>query len=112
MNHYERRRPRRGVSLAELIAIVTILGILAMLIVPRFSNHASDAKKKGCSAVKGNIEVQCQLWLRQKGTAPQSNLSDIGANTSYFPDGQPNCPVDGTAYTVNTTTLRVNGHTH
>jgi hypothetical protein len=39
-------------------------------------------------------------------------LSNIGADTSYFPVGLPNCPVDGTSYTISTTTGRVTGHTH
>jgi hypothetical protein len=39
---------------------------------------------------------------------PATNLSDIGANVNYFPDGLPTNPIDGTAYSLNTTTHRVN----
>lgn len=99
-------------SLIELLAVVTIMGILAMIVIPRFSTQSVNAKKQGCSVNKGNIEVQCQLWMRQKNSAPASDLSDIGANRTYFPEGRPTCPVDGSAYTINTTTLRVNGHAH
>ena len=102
----------RGMSLIELLAVVTIMGILALLVVPRFATQSVNAKKQGCAVNKGNIEVQCQLWLRQKNAAPTSTLSDIGANRNYFPEGLPTCPVDGSAYTMNTTTLRVNGHAH
>src|SRR5262245_44213561 len=101
------RRP--GMGLLEVLAIVTIMGILAVIVIPRFSNHGAQAKSRTCNVNKGNLEVQCQLWLRQKGTAPQSNLGDIGANAAYFPEGLPKCPVDGSGYTINTTTLRVNG---
>ena len=109
---FKMRRVRVGFSLLEVLAVVTLIGILAVIIVPRFTNQSLNAKRNACFVNKNNIEVQCQLWLRQKNASPAANLSDIGANTSYFPQGLPQCPVDGSAYTINTTTQRVNGHTH
>jgi general secretion pathway protein G len=106
------RRLTLGMSLLELLAVVTLMGILAVIVVPRFSSQSTSAKRNACSVIKNNIEVQCQLWFRQKNAAPASDLSGIGTNTTYFPDGLPRCPVDGSAYTINTTTLRVDGHTH
>ena len=99
-------------SLMEVMAALTILGILAAVIVPRLSTQQVSAKKSGCYANKGDIELQVKLWKRNKSSYPAANLSDIGADTSYFPSGLPVCPVDGTAYTINTTTGRVTGHTH
>lgn len=99
-------------SLMELMAALVIIGILATVIVPRLSGHQDSAKKSGCYANKGDIELQAKLWRRNKGTYPLANLSDIGADTTYFPGGLPVCPVDGTSYTINTTTGRVAGHTH
>lgn len=99
-------------SLIEVMAALTILGILAAVIVPRLSNHQISAKKSACYANKGDIELQVKLWKRNKASLPTANLSDIGADTTYFPGGLPVCPVDGTAYTIDTTTGRVTGHTH
>jgi prepilin-type N-terminal cleavage/methylation domain-containing protein len=99
-------------SLTELIAAVAILGVLAMLIVPRVIGHQSTSNKSACYANQGDIELQVKLWKRANGTMPAANLSDIGASATYFPGGLPVCPVDGTAYTINTTTGLVNGHTH
>jgi prepilin-type N-terminal cleavage/methylation domain-containing protein len=99
-------------SLMELMAVLAILGILAAVMVPRMSVHQDNGKKSGCYANKGDIELQVKLWKRNKSSYPAANLSDIGADTSYFPGGLPVCPVDGTAYTINTTTGRVIGHTH
>ena len=45
-----------------------------------------------------------KLWKRNNSSYPAANLSDIGADTAYFPSGLPVCPVDGTAYTIDTTT--------
>ena len=109
MNHHN---IRRGITLLELIAAIAILGIIAILVIPRFGNHATTAKKNACGVNKGNIEVQAQLWYRTKGAWPASTLSDIGANQTYFPEGLPVCPVDGSPYVLNATTHRVTGHTH
>jgi general secretion pathway protein G len=103
---------RAGLSLLEVLAVVTLMGVLAVIVIPRFSLQTLEAKRNACFVNKGNIEVQCQLWLRQKAANPAANLSDVGANTSYFPEGLPKCPVDGSSYTINTSTLRVTGHTH
>lgn len=103
---------RPGLSLLEILVVVVLMGIIAAIIVPRFSTQSGDAKARACSTNKGNIEVQCQLWLRQRGTAPQTNLSDIGSDSGFFPEGLPKCPVDGSNYSISTSTLRVNGHSH
>jgi prepilin-type N-terminal cleavage/methylation domain-containing protein len=99
-------------SLWELMAVLVILGILAAVIVPRMANPQVNSKKSACYANKGDIELQAKLWRRNNGTYPAANLSDIGPNTTYFPSGLPVCPVDGTPYTIDTTTGRVTGHTH
>lgn len=103
---------RVALSLLEITAVVTILGILALVVVPRFGSHAHEAKKRGCALHRGNIEIQCQLWYRNKGSWPNSSLSDIGANPAYFPEGLPSCPADGSAYTFDAATQTVTGHAH
>jgi prepilin-type N-terminal cleavage/methylation domain-containing protein len=103
---------RTGFSLWELIAVVTILGILAGLIVPRILGHHTNAMRASCLVNQGDIEMQVKLWRRNNGSYPAANLADIGANTAYFPEGPPTCPVDGTSYTIDTTSGFVVGHTH
>src|SRR4051812_14617593 len=103
---------RQAFSLTELMAVMAILGVLAVLIVPRVAGHQATSNKAACYAIQGEIELQVKLWKRANAAYPAANLSDIGANTTYFPSGVPVCPVDGTAYTINTTTGLVNGHTH
>ncbi|HEX3601373.1 MAG TPA: prepilin-type N-terminal cleavage/methylation domain-containing protein [Lacipirellulaceae bacterium] len=106
------RKHASAFSLTELMAVMAILGVLAILIVPRVSSHQDTSKRAACYANQGDIELQVKLWKRANGTYPAANLSDIGANTTNFPSGLPVCPVDGTPYTINTTTGLVNGHTH
>lgn len=103
---------RAGLSLLEVLAVVTLMGIIAMIAVPRLANSSDQPKATSCFARKGMIEVQAELWFRNKGVPPAANLNNIMADTTYFPDGPVTCPVDGSDYQLNTTTMTVNGHAH
>jgi general secretion pathway protein G len=101
-------RKRAGFSLMELLAVVTILGIIAAIIVPRVAVSSDTAKTKVNSHNKATINSAVERWYIEKGTWPANNLSDIGADVNYFPDGVPVNPTNGTAYSLNATTHRVN----
>jgi prepilin-type N-terminal cleavage/methylation domain-containing protein len=103
---------RTGFTLTELMAALAVLGILALLIVPRVIGHNHEAKRAACFANQGDIELQVKLWRRNQGSYPAADLSNIGSNQAYFPSGLPTCPVDGTAYTIDTTSGLVTGHAH
>src|SRR6478672_646084 len=99
---------RDGFSLMELLAVVTILGIIAAIIVPRVAVSSDTAKQKVNAHNKATINSAVERWYVEKGAWPANNLSDIGADTNYFPDGVPVNPTNGAAYTLNATTHRVN----
>ncbi len=99
---------RVGFSLMELLAVVTIFGIIAVIIVPRVAISTDTAKSKINSHNKATINAAVERWYIEKGTWPANNLSDIGADTNYFPDGVPVNPTNNSAYTLNATTHRVN----
>lgn len=106
-----RRRPNRDAfSLIELIAVVAILGILAALIVPRLSVGTDNAKEKTCIHNRAEINITVEQYYLHNAAWPANDLSDIGADTTYFPDGLPRCPVTGAAYRLDPTTHRVVGH--
>ncbi len=101
-------RKRNAFSLMELLAVVTILGIIAAIIVPRVAVSSDTAKQKVGAHDKATINSAVERWYVEKGTWPANNLSDIGADLNYFPDGVPVNPVDGSAFTLNAVTHRVN----
>lgn len=104
---------RRAYSLLEVIAVVVIAGVIAAVGMMKYaSTDKSRIKKDACGATKADIELQVQMWYRTKAAWPATTLSDIGAQTKYFPKGLPVCPVDGSAYTIDATTHQVIGHTH
>lgn len=102
------KKRRHGFSLLELLAVVTILGIIAVVVIPRITVSAGTAKTNAHSQNKSEINSAVERWYFEKGTWPATNLSDIAADANYFPNGVPTNPVDGSAYTLNATTHRVN----
>lgn len=103
---------RGAFSLLEVLAVVSLMGIVAAIVMPRLSSHSKDARINACHLYRGNIEVQAELWLRNRGKWPAANLNDIGATSRYFPDGLPSCPVDESNYAIDQSTGRVVGHNH
>lgn len=106
------RKRRKGFTLLEMLIVIVILGILAAIIIPRFTVSAAEAKKNACAQNVANINTQVERWYFEKGSWPAGDLSDIGGDADFFPDGLPTCPVDGSAYSLDNATHRVAGHTH
>jgi general secretion pathway protein G len=106
--YVQKFRKRKGFSLMELLAVVTILGIIAAIIVPRVAVSSDTAKQKVNAHNKATINAAVERWYIEKGTWPADDLSDMSADINYFPSGIPTNPVDGSAYSLNSTTHRVN----
>lgn len=101
------RRVRKGFSLLELLAVVSILGVLAAVVIPRISTSKESAKTEVNKQNIAEINSAVERWYFEKGTWPADNLSDIGADTAYFPEGVPTNPTTGKAYALDSTTHRV-----
>jgi general secretion pathway protein G len=101
-------RVRKGFSLMELLAVVTIIGIIATIILPRFATLTDTSTSRTNAHNKAQINSAVERWYVEKSSWPAANLSDIGADLNYFPSGIPQNPVDASSYTLNATTHRVN----
>ena len=102
------KKRQDGFSLLELLAVVIILGVIAAIVIPRISYSSVTAKQNACFQNKAEINSAVERWYFEKGTWPADNLSDIGADTTYFPSGMPTNPTNGAAYSLNSATHRVN----
>lgn len=98
----------------ELLAVVTILGIIAAIIVPRVTSSAETAKQKTCDHNCAHIASVVERYRESTGTWPSADLNEVDGALDYLPDGLPTCPVTGAAYTLDITNdlYRVNGHTN
>ena len=101
-----------GIMLGEILLVVILISILAIIIVPRYMAISQDAKYEACSTNVANIDALVQLYYLREATWPQGDLSDIGTNINYFPEGTlPECPVTTTSsYILISPTHRVHGH--
>ncbi len=100
-------RHRSAFSLLELLAVVTLLGIIAAILVPRVIGSSSTAKSKVRDHHEATINAAVERYFVDNNAWPANDLSDIGGNSNYFPNGIPVNPVDGSAYTLNAATHRV-----
>ena len=111
-----RRIPNRkkAFTLIEILAVVVILGVLAVMVVPRVLASSQTAKVNACYHNKAAINTSVEKWYFDKGTWPVDALTDIGVDNDFFPDGIPVCPVDGSVYALDAVSgnHRIVGHAH
>ena len=104
-------RNRKGFTLVELIIVVLIIGALAAIAIPRISTTAATAKANGCRANIDTINTQIELYNANTGSWP-ANLQVVTQDTSYFPDGEPVCPVTNNPYPNALVNNRVDDSAH
>jgi general secretion pathway protein G len=73
---------RRGFTLVEILIVVIILGILAAIVIPQFTNASQNARESSLQSTLQTLRSQIQLYKLQHGDA----LPDLcGANTGTIP---------------------------
>jgi general secretion pathway protein G len=102
MNSY-RTTVRRGFTLVEILIVVIILGILAAIVIPQFTNASQDARKNSLTSQLQTLRSQLELYKLQHldalpttliGSTPvwtqltskTDNQGNVGT-TSSFPFG-------------------------
>ena len=105
------RTKRKGVTLIELLIVVLILAALSAIAIPRISQSATNAKQKACHTNLDVINSSIELFNADTGAYPTA-LTDVTADTDYFPDEIPTCPVTEAAYPSVLVNNRVNATDH
>lgn len=102
----------KGFTLVEILIVVVILGILAAIVVPQFTNAANESRVGNIATQVSTIETQLELFAaRNNGVYPElTNEADWQAlvDAGYF-KSIPRNPFDNSfAITAGATTLFVN----
>lgn len=76
------RNRKSGFTLVEILIVVIILGILAAIVIPQFTNASQDARKNSLTSQLQTIRSQVELYkLQHQDKLP--NLTGTGANTGW-----------------------------
>jgi len=66
------RNRKSGFTLIEILIVVIILGILAAIVIPQFTNASQDARKSSLASQVQTLKSQVELYkLQHKDLAPQ-----------------------------------------
>ena len=66
-----RSRARKAFTLVEILIVVVILGILAAIVIPQFTNASQDAQRGNIETQLQSIRNQIELYrVKNNGVAP------------------------------------------
>src|SRR5437764_13888180 len=79
------RRSKRGFTLVEILIVVIILGILAAIVIPQFTNASQDARKSNVVSQLQTLRAQIELYkLQHKDSIPKLLTGDGGNHWGVF----------------------------
>ncbi len=68
MPSYISRRARHGFTLIEILIVVVILGILAAIVIPQFTDAAAEASRSNLQSQLQTLRSQLDRPSRLRGT--------------------------------------------
>jgi len=87
--------------------VLIVLAVIGGVVAARLADRSFGAARAACEWNAGMINTAIERWHFDKGEWPAADLSDIGRDRHYFPNGIPCCPVTGRRYRMDPKTHRV-----
>jgi general secretion pathway protein G len=69
------QRKARGFTLVEILIVVIILGILAAIVIPQFTNASNDARTSSVASTLQTLRGQIELYKIQHADTPPALTS-------------------------------------
>src|SRR3954471_962624 len=76
-----RNSNRKGFTLVEILIVVIILGILAAIVIPQFTNASTDARKNSLSSQLQTMRSQFELYKLQHNDKLPTVFQSDGTKT-------------------------------
>jgi type II secretion system protein G len=70
-------KKRRGFTLIEILIVVVILGILAAIVIPQFTNASQEATASSIRSQLQTIRGQVELFRVRNGGAAPTGFADL-----------------------------------
>ncbi len=98
----------KGFAVAEWLIVLAAIGIIAVILTPSLPDSSGADARQLDKENKNYINAVVARYYQDNGVWPAPDLSDIGANPTYFPDGIPPNPAEPSRpYTISPMTHRV-----
>ena len=75
-------RNKKGFTLVEILIVVVILGILAAIVIPQFSDASTQSKLSSSRTSLASLRSQIQLYKIQHNDAPPTLLGFVAQMTA------------------------------
>ncbi len=107
-----------GFTLMEMLIVVTIIGILAAIVLPRILTSSSLTRKAAHRQERTTINSQLESYNFLYGQYPSgmvnANWNEPGTGSGYkdfFPDGVPSsCNQEQQAWVIDSGRIQTSGH--
>lgn len=98
---------QKGFSLTELMAIVTIVGVIGAAVAPTVVRSKTGWEVQVDQHYRSSINTAVERYYVETGCWPAADLNDISTSATYFPEGIPVSPLTGKPYQLDPVTHRV-----